>query len=51
MALPELSPEQRKQVEQQAAERMHAGTALMAQALDTLNAGAQSGDYAAMHGP
>lgn len=49
MALPELSPEQRKQVEQQAAERMHAGTVLMAQALDTLNAGAQSGDYAAMH--
>ena len=49
MALPELSPEQRKQVEQQAAERMHAGTVLMAQALDTLNAGTQSGDYAAMH--
>ena len=48
MALPELSPEQRKQVEEQAGERMHAGTALMAQALDTLNAGAQSGDYAAM---
>ena len=49
MALPKLSPEQRKQVEQQAGERMHAGTALMAQALDTLNAGTQSGDYAAMH--
>ena len=41
MSLPELSPEQRKQVEQQAAERMHAGTALMAQALDTLNAATQ----------
>ena len=48
MALPELSPEQRKQVEQQAAERMHAGTTLMAHALDALNAGTQSGDYAAM---
>lgn len=49
MALPELSPEQRKQVEEQAAERMHAGSTLMGQALDTLNASAQSGDYAAMH--
>jgi glycine betaine catabolism B len=49
MALPELSPEQRKQVEAQAGERMHAGTVLMGQALDTLNAGTQSGDYAAMH--
>jgi len=49
MALPELSPDERKQVEQQAADRMHAGTALMSQAFDTLNAGAQSGDYAAMH--
>jgi ferredoxin-NADP reductase len=48
MALPELSPEQRKQVEQQAAERMHAGTTLMAHALDALNADTQSGDYAAM---
>jgi hypothetical protein len=49
MALPELSPEQRKQVEAQAGERMHSGTVLMGQALDTLNAGTQSGDYAAMH--
>ena len=49
MALPELTPEKRREVEQQAAERMHAGTKLMGQALDTLNAGAQSGDYAAMH--
>jgi hypothetical protein len=49
MALPELSPEQRKQVEAQASERMHRGTILMGQALDTLNAGTQSGDYAAMH--
>ena len=49
MALPELSPEQRTQVEAQAGERMHTGTVLMGQALDTLNAGTQSGDYAAMH--
>jgi hypothetical protein len=49
MALPELTPEQRNQVEAQAAERMHAGTMLMGQALDSLNAGTQSGDYAAMH--
>ena len=49
MALPELTPEKRQQVEQQAGERMHAGAMLMGQALDTLNAGTQSGDYAAMH--
>ena len=49
MALPELTPEKRREVEQQAAARMHAGTVLMGQALDTLNAGTQSGDYAAMH--
>ena len=49
MALPELSPEQRTLVEAQASERMHAGSVLMGQALDTLNAGTQSGDYAAMH--
>ena len=49
MALPELSPEQRKLVEAQAGERMHAGSVLMGQALDSLNAGTQSNDYAAMH--
>lgn len=49
MALPELTPEKRQQVEQQAAERMHAGTMLMGQALDSLNAGTQSGNYAEMH--
>jgi len=49
MALPELTPEQRKEVDEQAGERMHAGATLMAKALDTLNAGTQSGDYAAMH--
>jgi len=50
MALPELSSEQRTQVEEQASERMHRGTVLMGQALDALNEGAASGDYAAMHG-
>ena len=49
MALPELSPEQRTQVEAQAGERMHAGSVLIGQALDSLNTGTQSGDYAAMH--
>jgi ferredoxin-NADP reductase len=48
MALPELSPEKRREIEQQAAERMHAGTVQIGQALDALNRGAQSGDYAAM---
>ncbi len=49
MGLPELSTEQRKQVEAQAGERMHAGTMLIGQALDSLNVATQSGDYAAMH--
>ncbi len=49
MAVPELTLEKRKQVEAQADERMHAGTVLMGQALDTLNAGSQAGDYTAMH--
>ena len=49
MALPELSREQRTQVEEQANERMHTGAVLMGQALDTLNAGTASDDYAAMH--
>ena len=49
MALPELTPEKRLEVEQQAAERIYAGTRLMGQALDALNIGAQSDNYAAMH--
>ena len=49
MALPELTPEQRREVEQRATERMHAGTMLMGQALDALIAGARSDNYAAMH--
>ncbi len=49
MALAELSSEQRKVVETQAGERMHTGTVLMGQALDSLNSGTQSDDYALMH--
>ncbi len=49
MALPELTPEQRKDVEDQANGRMYAGSNLIGQALDSLNAGTVSGDYAAMH--
>ncbi len=48
MALPELTPEKRAEVEQQSAERMRDGSTLMGQALDTLGQGATSGDYAAM---
>ena len=48
MALPELSPEQRQLVEVQAGERMHSGSVLMGHALDSLNTGTQTGDYAAM---
>jgi hypothetical protein len=49
MALPELTVAKRQEVEQQASERMSTGTVLMGQALDSLNAGTQSGDYVAMH--
>lgn len=49
MALPELLPEQRTQVEAQAGERMLAGSVLIGQALDSLNGGTQSNNYAVMH--
>ena len=49
MALPDLTPEKRHEIQQQSAERMHAGTVLMGQALDMLNTGTQSGDHAAMN--
>ncbi len=49
MALPELTPEKRMEVERQSGERMRAGTMLMSQALDALDLGAQSDNYAAMH--
>ena len=48
MVLPELTPEKRREIEQQAAERMKAGAAIIGQSLETLNNGAQSGDYARM---
>ena len=48
MALPELTPEKRREVEQQSGERMKAGSMMIGQALEALNNGAQSGDYAAM---
>ena len=49
MSLPELTLEQRTQVEEQAKEQMHSGTVLMGKALDTLNAGTLSDDFATMH--
>ena len=49
MALPELTPEKRLEVEQQSGERMRAGTMLMSQALDALDVGARADNYAAMH--
>src|SRR6266567_321294 len=48
MALPTLSAEQRKQIEQQADERIRSGNSIMAQAVDALAQGAASQDYAAM---
>src|SRR6266487_3801526 len=48
MSLPTLSAEQRKQVEQQADERIRSGNSLMAQAVDALAQSAASRDYAAM---
>ena len=48
MALPELTPEKRREVEQQAAERMSAGSAMIAKAIERLNRSAQAGDYSAM---
>jgi len=48
MALPELTPEKRREIEQQSSVRMHAGTVIIGQSLDRLQSGAQSGDYAAM---
>ncbi len=49
MSLPSLSAEQRKQVEQQADDRIRGGNSLMAEAVDALARGAASQDYAAMH--
>ena len=48
MALPELTPEKRREIEQQAMERMHAGTELMEHALGALSMAVSSGDFPAM---
>ena len=48
MSMPELVPEQRAEIEQQATERMYSGIVLMGQALDALGIGARSNDYVAM---
>ena len=49
MALPELTPDKRKVVGQQAAERMRTGTILMVQAIDDLTVSSRSDNYQAMH--
>ncbi len=49
MSLPALSADQRKQVEQQADERIRGGNSLMVEAVDALARSAASQDYAAMH--
>ncbi len=48
MELPAISPEHRKHIEEQADQRMRTGSVMMAKAMDTLNDGTQSGDFAAM---
>src|SRR6266568_8010358 len=49
MSLPTLSAEQRKQVEEKAAERIRGGNSVMVEAVDALARSAASQDYAAMH--
>ncbi|MBY0514187.1 MAG: 2Fe-2S iron-sulfur cluster binding domain-containing protein [Gemmataceae bacterium] len=48
MSLPDLPPEKREEVRQQAQERMRSGTALMSEGLDQLSQAAEREDYAAM---
>lgn len=48
MAMPELTPERRQELERQAGERMVAGSAMMSEAFGRLTAATQSGDAAAM---
>lgn len=48
MSLPELTPEQWKQVQSQADERMRTGMALLSEGLDGLGEAAENEDYAAM---
>lgn len=48
MELPELTPERREQIRQQADERMRTGTAMLSEALERLSQAAEREDYAAM---
>jgi hypothetical protein len=48
MSLPEVTPEQREQVRDQAQERMLSGVALLSKGLDRLGEAAEKDDYAAM---
>jgi hypothetical protein len=48
MEMPELSPEQRAEVERQAGDRMRSGTALMGKGLERLSEAAAKEDFAAM---
>lgn len=48
MALPDLSPERRLEVQQEAHERMKTGAALMSDGLEALSRAAPSDDYATM---
>jgi ferredoxin-NADP reductase len=49
MSLPELTPEKRQHLRQDAQERMHTGVALLAKGLDRLGNATEIEDYAAMH--
>ena len=48
MSLPELTPEKRREVEQQAGERMTAGIGSLLQGVDRLNQSVPANDFAAM---
>lgn len=48
MSLPELTPERREEIRQQARERVLSGTALMSEGLEQLSRAAEQEDYAAM---
>ncbi len=48
MSLPELTPEQRKEVRDQAKERMQSGVALLSEGLNRLAEATENEDYAAM---
>ena len=48
MALPELTPEKRREVEQQAAQRMTIGISMLGQGVNRLNESVPANDFAAM---